>query len=239
MFTRFCVGLFGFLLLLTYESAATAGMPAPLPTNVDKVLRLNAPALERLQAISFFILAFLLSAGVIQLLWNYLRHDFASMPRLSYGKALAATFLWGLLFVIVLTMISGARELMTPGAWTKQGFTYKLVDDSKVDLLSETHRREHVGKLRTALLQFAATHQGRYPAANEISAIASDLWEIPGSAGMRYVYVSGQSANHLPEILAYEPEIMSGKRLVLRTNGDILAMSSIEIRSALDREKKP
>ncbi|MEX2173364.1 MAG: hypothetical protein WD872_03320 [Pirellulaceae bacterium] len=34
--------------------------------------------------------------------------------------------LWGLLFVIVLTMISGARELMTPGAWEKQGLTYKL-----------------------------------------------------------------------------------------------------------------
>jgi hypothetical protein len=33
------------------------------------------------------------------------------------------------LFLLVLTMISGARELMTPGAWEKKGFTYQLVRD--------------------------------------------------------------------------------------------------------------
>ena len=31
-----------------------------------------------------------------------------------------------LLFVIVLTMISGARELLTPGAWEQNGGTYEL-----------------------------------------------------------------------------------------------------------------
>ena len=45
------------------------------------------------------------------------------------GKALGVVFLWGLLFVLVLTMISGARELMTPGAWEKKGLTYRLTDD--------------------------------------------------------------------------------------------------------------
>jgi len=51
------------------------------------------------------------------------------LPRLSFGRALAGVILWGLLFFIVLTMISGARELMTPGAWKKDGATYKLADD--------------------------------------------------------------------------------------------------------------
>lgn len=239
MATKLSACLTVFMFLLTQASVAMAGMPAPLPTNVEKVLRLNAPPMERLQAVSFFFLAFLLSAGVIQLLWNYLRRDFASMPTLSYGKALAATFLWSLLFVIVLTMISGARELMTPGAWTKQGFTYKLADEAKADVGSEAHRREHLGKLRTALLQFAATHQGRFPAADEMTVVASDLWEVPEAAGMRYIYVAGQSASHLPEILAYEPEIVAGQRLVLKTNGDIMAMNSSEIRAVLTREKKP
>ena len=36
---------------------------------------------------------------------------------------------WGSLFVLVLTMISGARELMTPGAWKKDGITYVLEDE--------------------------------------------------------------------------------------------------------------
>jgi hypothetical protein len=61
-------------------------------------------------------------------LWNYLAKDFQKLPRMSYGKALAAVTLWGLLFLLVLSMISGARELMTPGAWEKQGLTYKLKD---------------------------------------------------------------------------------------------------------------
>ena len=55
--------------------------------------------------------------------------DFTRLPRLSYSKALAMVVLWGLLFVVVLTMISGARELMTPGAWKKNGITYSVVDD--------------------------------------------------------------------------------------------------------------
>jgi hypothetical protein len=39
--------------------------------------------------------------------------------------------LWGLLFLLILTMISGARELMTPGAWEKHGSTYELKDAPK------------------------------------------------------------------------------------------------------------
>ena len=115
---------------MAIPTAALAGMPAPLPTDVERVLQLNAPALVRLQTISFFLLAFSLCAGAVMLLWNYLQRDFTWLPRLSFGKAAAGILLWGLLFIIVLTMISGARELMTPGAWEKQGFTYKLTNQA-------------------------------------------------------------------------------------------------------------
>jgi hypothetical protein len=108
-----------------------AGMPSPLPTHIDRVLRLNEPAIERFQAISFFLAVFLVCATIVWALWNYVRRDFPKLPRLSYGKAVAGVFLWSLLFIIVLTMISGARELMTPGAWEKQGFTYKLTNQAK------------------------------------------------------------------------------------------------------------
>jgi hypothetical protein len=231
------IGPIATLSMLFGPPAAYAGMPSPLPTHVEKLLVLNDNALERLQAISFFLLGFLLSAAALRFLWNYLQRDFPALPRLTYGKALAAVFLWGLLFVIVLTMISGARELMTPGAWTKQGFTYKLTDEAKQS--TEAVRRQQLEKLRTALLQFAATHQGRFPIAAEVTAIPSALWEIPESGGMRYLYVPGRSAGHLPEILAYETELDSDQRLVLQTNGDIMIMRTAEIQAAVPQGNRP
>jgi hypothetical protein len=224
-------------LLLAWPPLAHAGMPAPLPTNVVQSQILNATALERLQAISFFLAAFLLAAAALRLLWNYLQRDFPSMPRLSYAKALAALSLWGLLFIIVLTMISGARELMTPGAWTKEGFTYKLTDEARRN--AEALRRQQLERLYTALLQFAATHQGRFPSADEAGAMASVLWEIPESGGMRYLYVAGRSAGERAEILAYETEWDSDRRLVLKSNGDVVAMRSGEIRAALHPGENP
>jgi hypothetical protein len=55
-----------------------------------------------------------------------IRRDFVRLPVLTFGRALALVTLLGFLFVLVLTMISGARELMTPGAWVKDGLKYKL-----------------------------------------------------------------------------------------------------------------
>src|SRR5437764_12710923 len=89
-------------LLLFHPAAAFAGMPVVTLTDASRL---------RVQTISFFLLGFFLSSWLIQLLWNGLHKDFARLPRLSYGKALGLVALWGLLFVLVLTMISGAREL--------------------------------------------------------------------------------------------------------------------------------
>ena len=100
---------------------AYAGMPAPF------VLR--DVARMRIEVISFFIVALLFAAAAIQFLWNMLRQDFTRLPRLAYGRALGVVVLWGLLFVVVLAMISGTRELMTPGAWQRDGATYRLTGD--------------------------------------------------------------------------------------------------------------
>lgn len=80
----------------------------------------------RLDSISFFLGVLLLCAWGVKAIWNALAKDFPRLPRMTYGRAIGVMTLWGLLFVIVLTMISGARELMTPGAWEKQGATYRL-----------------------------------------------------------------------------------------------------------------
>lgn len=110
------------------HSTVTAGMPSVLPEDIDTVLRLSGTATERLQAISFFLIGIAVSVIAIRFLWNVIANDSAWLPRLSWGKAVAVVLLWGALFVLVLTMISGARELLTPGAWKKQGITYTLED---------------------------------------------------------------------------------------------------------------
>jgi len=115
-----------FATVALWATPALAGMPAALPSDVALVFRLNDEPYQRFQAISFFLLGIAVSAWALRGLWNFLARDFVRLPRLSYLKALVVVILWGLLFVIVLTMISGARELMTPGAWKKTGVTYTL-----------------------------------------------------------------------------------------------------------------
>ena len=99
-----------------------AGMP--LPFTLEQIARM------RIEAISFFLLILLISSALVMWLWNGLRVSFPRLPRLSYGKALSLVVLWGLLFAVVLAMISGARELMTPGAWERHGVTYRLREGS-------------------------------------------------------------------------------------------------------------
>jgi len=231
------------LLLLSRPVAAFAGMPAPLPTDVERYLvwRVNDSILGRVQAISFFFMVLLLCPAVVRWLWNSIQKDFPQLPRLSYGKSLAATLLWCLLFIIVLTMISGARELMTPGAWQKQGFTYKLTpqsasagEPSPLEL-----RRQHLERLRTALWHFAATHNGRFPLESEKALIPAELWTVPEAGSMRYLYVPGQSASETTALLVYEPELDAEQRFVLETNGNIAAMRSIQIESLRGTEKQP
>ena len=110
------------LLSLASASRAHAGMPTMTLTDV---------AAARADTISFFLVLLLFLALLVKLLWNYLGKDFSRLPKMTYGRALVAVTLWGLLFLLVLTMISGARELMTPGAWEKHGATYKLKEDTR------------------------------------------------------------------------------------------------------------
>lgn len=216
--------------LLVGAATVRAGMPSPLPTEDDlvRVFRLTETAGQRLQVISFFLLGLLLSAGAVKLLWNSVRRDVPRLPRLTFVRALAGVVLWGLLFVIVLTMIAGARELMTPGAWKKQGWTYKLAADDPRDPDPATLRRRQLERLGTALLHFAATHQGWFPDEKEKTVIPADLWDVPESGGLRYLYVPGRSAAKPAELVAYEPEPGAGGRLILRADGSVTNVSADE-----------
>lgn len=117
--------------LLIFAATAEAGMGAITLEEIPRYLTLSKLTKLRLDAISFFLVALLASGGAIQLIWNSLAKDFPKLPRISYLRSLGLIALWGLLFLLVLTMISGARELMTPGAWRKNGLTYELVEPAK------------------------------------------------------------------------------------------------------------
>lgn len=215
--------------ILFAPSIAQAGMPSFTLTDLARM---------RVQTISFFLMGLLLSAWIVQLLWNYLRRDFPSLPRLNYRKALSAVILWGLLFVLVLTMISGARELMTPGAWEKQGLTYRL-SSSPPDAATprteyEQERREALDRLRLALWEHARKHEGRFPVS--AAAIAEDLWSAPNPSHPRYLYVSGLIADSGSFPLVYEPGAFGDRRLVLLTNGTIQEMEVEEILASLPLE---
>ena len=105
------------VVLLVACGTAHAGMP---------VVTLSDTAELRLSGISFFLLTILLVAWGVRALWNLLRRDFPRLPFLDYKRSVALVVLLGLCFNVVLLMIAGTRELMTPGAWEKNGATYQL-----------------------------------------------------------------------------------------------------------------
>ncbi len=234
---RYRVGL---LITGLLPSVAAAGMPTPLPEDVPVVFRLTDPTTSRLTALSFFVAVLLICAAVVRWLWNYLRRDFPRLPYLSYGKAVAAVVLWGLLFFIVLTMISGARELMTPGAWKRQGFTYTLATaaDESVEDAAVLLRRQHLERLRTALWRYAATHNGRFPPRVDDLSLPADWWEVPDSGGLRYLYAGGLSADESATLLVCEPELEPGRRFALQTNGDLVRLTSRQVAQRFATEKE-
>ncbi len=121
-----CLAVWWFCVL--FAGTAEAGMAAMTLEEIPRYLTLSKLAKLRLDAISFFLVALLASGWAIQRIWNSLAKDFPKLPRISYLRSLGLIALWGLLFLLVLTMISGARELMTPGAWRKNGLTYELAE---------------------------------------------------------------------------------------------------------------
>ena len=224
------------------NSAVDAGMPSPLPTNWTAERGPNgdvgiAGMALRIQAISFFVAVLLFSGWLVKGLWNFAKRDFPQLPMLTYGRALGLVFLWGLSFVIVLTMISGARELMTPGAWRKQGWTYQLAANSPPDADGgRKARHRQLEELRTALWQFAATHEGRLPTPDEPS-IDGSLWEIPEYPGLKFLMVPNCKAESTGRLFVFEPNLENEERMVLLTNGFIGSMSSAAIKQALSETR--
>ncbi|MFH5806272.1 hypothetical protein [Alienimonas sp. DA493] len=158
---------------------------------------LTDAAAVRLDAISFFLAGFLLAAAVVMGCWNLLRKDFPKLPRLSYKRALAATALWGLVFLLGLTMISGARELLTPGAWERAGWTYELTDAPPPDPEVARDRR------RAGLAALYAAWRDRG------DDLPAEVLTIPGRAPRTYRLIEGRTAEDAGAVLAFEPDLFT------------------------------
>ena len=235
------------LLFLGGPLSAEAGMPAILPTpwTAESGSPGRAPLAGRSaggeaqwQALSFFLAGLFAAPVGFCSLWNVFRRDFPKLPKLRYRQALVLIVLWGLAFVVVLTMISGARELMTPGAWKKQGWTYKLTGTSAEAPNPEEVRRRGLESLRFALWQYAIGHDGQFPAADDNS-ISPALWSVPANPGLKFLYRPNRSTAGPPKILVFEPDIAPEARLVLFTSGMIGMMRTEDLeRQLLEEEKR-
>ena len=206
-----------------------AGSPQPLLAGMPStVFILTELGRRRWEEVSFFLVGFLLMAAVVRWLWNMLRHDFPSLPMLSYRGSVSLLLLWGLLMAVVLAMISGARELMTPGAWVPKGVTYKLADSQSHQSIApvanaerDQRRRQKLDNLRFVLWQFASAHEGRFPCVEEAETIAPDLWLMDGDSSLRFIYVPGKCQQQTNEILVYEPEVFDDDQYVILNSGAI------------------
>lgn len=107
------------LILLSFTTELYAGMPSSSGI-------LSRIAAFHINAISFFMVILFVSAFILMKIWNTLQKDFTSLPKLTYRKSTLFILLTGSIFLIVLTMISGAREIMTPKAWEKSGAFYEV-----------------------------------------------------------------------------------------------------------------
>lgn len=218
------------------HSPLFAGMPSVGLTDVAQM---------RLEVISFFLLLFVLSALAFRRVWNGLAKDFPRLPHMSFARSLGVMAVWGALFLFVLTMISGARELMTPGAWKKDGVTYKLAEEPKKEEMNSeeptlTQRKNKLEGLYKELLVYSVRNDGRFPANRDSAGVPEDAWTTAHASRVRYQYFAGQTLNASPTALvAVEPDLFGDVRLGLFTDGKIRAVSTAEITAATPGTGKP
>lgn len=213
------------LLAIAWPGLTHAGMPSPSLTDA---------AAARLDVISFFLVAFFVSALLLRWAWNCMAKDFAWMPPLRIRSAIGLLLVCSLFLYVVLTMISGARELMTPGAWVKSGITYQLATpdrDHKTWL--DSARRSALENLRDALWLYANSHGGKLPPHKEDDAIAPALWAGIHPQDESLAYVPGGTPGNSTRIVAYEPDAYGGQRFVLLRDGTVMRLSAPELRKRL------
>ncbi|NTW21288.1 MAG: hypothetical protein HGA42_17645 [Nostocales cyanobacterium W4_Combined_metabat2_030] len=211
--------------LAIFVDAAYAGMPSVTLTDI---------ATLRLTTISFFLFTYLAASLGIFYLWNWLRQDFTKLPKLSFSKAMALVLIWGLAFHLVLVMIAGTRELMTPKAWEKAGIIYQLAPDNFQQILDS--RRHKLEILKEKIWTFVNKNKGNFPSKKDLLAFSPEILLEP-TGKLNYNYVEGLNINSPIQPLAYEPDSYGQERMVLLTNGNIELLSINSIQKLMEDKK--
>jgi hypothetical protein len=196
------------------------------------VVTLTDVAAARIDALSFFLVTYLLISWAVKGIWNQLAKSFSTLPILKYRQALGVVFVTGLLFYVVLTMISGARELLTPGAWEKQGSGYRLRGEQETGL-SKFERRNAMVALKDAIWAYAKANDGKAPSGPFGGEVAAELWNF-GDGGF-YALVPGVKPGGGREVMVYEPSMAGGRRFVLLADGTIEDRAEGDLKRELDR----
>lgn len=210
------------LLMLTSVFPSYAGMTVYGLKDVYRI---------RLEDISFFIVLLLVCALGFHLLWNYAVKGFDFLPKIKFRQAVALSVLLGLLMLLILAMISGIREVLTPEAWRRQGNSYRLNDPSQ-----ELARRRSLDQLRWALFEYAQIHQSRFPPHDYVPEIPEKIWEAPDQLGTHYLYFTGLTTNDSHAVLAAEPVNFGDRRFVLLVSGEIQEMTSAQIGQFIEKK---
>ena len=205
------------IILLATPASAWAGMTA---------YRLSDFYRTRLQDISMFLVVLLICSFLLKFLWNYLAHDFKVLPRIKYRQSLALSVIFGLAMLLILTMISGIREVLTPEAWKRQGSGYRLNAPGV-----EEERRLGLARLRDALHHYASTHDGRFPPHDFVPEIPDTIWETVDYRRSRFVYQPGLTLSNTNSLLAWEPPRFGDKRFGLFVDGGIRVLDAEELKS--------
>jgi hypothetical protein len=211
-------------LILSAASECYAGMTVYTLRDVYRL---------RFQSLSFFLFLLFACAFLFQITWNYAAKGFRSIPRLNYWRALSLSFLLGLAMLLILTMISGIREVLTPGAWRKQGASYRLNDPAQ-----EPIRRRSIEHLRAALFDYARSHDGKFPPHDFVPEIPEKVWESPDENGSRYIYRGGLTTNDTNVLLAVEPANFGEKRFAIVSTGEVRFLDPAEVEKELQVGKK-
>jgi hypothetical protein len=187
----------------------------------------------RLEDISFFAFLLIGAAIAVRFLWNMMAKDFPRFPRLTFSKALCLTGILSLFMLLILVMISGAREILTPGAWHRQSSHYR-----PNDVGSDTERQQDFESLRSALMLYAQNHDGHFPPHDYVPEIPARVWEAPDSTGTRYIYIGGLKLGQTNVVVAFEPRNFGEPRLVLLADGKIQKSTTSEIQRLMGVEEQ-
>ena len=181
----------------------------------------------RIEVISFFIVVYLLLTFVVKFLWNRLAKEISAIPQIGFRKTLCLMLVSGLFMYVILTMISGARELMTPGAWEKQGISYRLSQGEN------DPRKRKIRKLKEALWRYAEENEGSYPTGQFDEGFPKNLWKMPDGVGL-YSFLPLEAPG---QILVFEPASAGKERYVILEDGRIQQWSGRKIEKEITKGK--